>query len=501
MTDFTNKVARYTGYNFTAGQETALERLEAWYNNPTDLFFTLSGRAGTGKTYILKYFVDKIVKHPICVSAPTHKAVRTVERSTGRKGKTLQSLHGLRPNVNLEDFDLQNIKFDTLGIPTMNNYKIIVIDECSMVNQTLHDLNSKRARDLKVKILYVGDAMQLPPVSRNNNDVTESPTFKLKNYFELDEIVRQDADNPLTPLLETIVDDIKNKSTNFVTFLKRYPELNNSNGHGYKIYDNKNEFLDIAVATFKEEKFSDDPDYARIAAWKNQTVLNYNIATRNQLIPFFVMGGAASNPDQPIDIELIDINDLLIGYKTITDEFNDVVITNSEDYIIKNVIGRMADAGFKSYAVKIAPRHGGREVEVSIVDYRDKSFLVYYEKIKKLYFSALYSHGSNRSQKWREYFRYKDMFLSTITFPIKQGDDIKAYVSKDIDYAFSLTTHKLQGSTIENTFIDLNDMLYYTSGKMVESSGWDKNATEIRNKLIYTAISRTSKFAHIYLKL
>ena len=145
MPDFITKVSKYGGYGFTNGQEEALTKIEDWYNNPKELSFTLSGRAGTGKTYIIKYLIDNIIKQPICVSAPTHKAVRTVERSTGRKGKTLQSLHGLRPNVNLEDFDLHNVKFDTLGNPTIGNYKIIVIDECSMVNPALHELNMKRA--------------------------------------------------------------------------------------------------------------------------------------------------------------------------------------------------------------------------------------------------------------------------------------------------------------------------------------------------------------------
>jgi len=199
MTDFIGKVAKYKGQGFTNGQEVGIERLTAWYNNPKELDFTLSGRAGTGKTYMLKYFLDEIVKQPVCVSAPTHKAVRQVERSTGRKGKTLQSLHALRPNVNLEDFDLNNVKFDALGNPTMNNYKIIIIDECSMINEGLHELNMKRAKDLNVKILYVGDIIQLPPVNRNDSvSSVESPTFKIKNYFELDEIVRQGIDNPLT---------------------------------------------------------------------------------------------------------------------------------------------------------------------------------------------------------------------------------------------------------------------------------------------------------------
>lgn len=156
MPEFKDKIVKYGGYGFTEGQMEGLERLEKWYNDPKDFLFTLKGRAGTGKTYMIKYFLDNIVKQSVCVTAPTHKAVRQIERSTGRKGKTLQSLHGLRPNTNLEDFDLHNVKFDALGNPTMNNYKLVIIDECSMVNISLDDLNIRRAKDLNVKLLYVG---------------------------------------------------------------------------------------------------------------------------------------------------------------------------------------------------------------------------------------------------------------------------------------------------------------------------------------------------------
>lgn len=494
MPNFIDKALKYTGYNFTSGQEEAITALENWYHNPKELNFTLTGRAGTGKTYLLKYFIDKIVKNPMCVSAPTHKAVRTVERSTGKKGKTLQSLHGLRPNVNLEDFDLHNVKFDTLGTPTINNYKLIIIDECSMVNSGLHELNLRRANDLKIKILYVGDSMQLPPVSKQNENVLiESPTFKIKNTYELKEIVRQDIDNPLTKLLEVVVYDIKADSTRFIEYLKKYPSQINEKGEGYKVYTNKQEFIESAINCFKSNKFSDDPDYARIAAWKNDTVRTYNTLTRNSILSFFTGGGAEE--------ELIDINDLLIGYKTILDEYNETVIVNSEDYVVIKVVPRMAEHGFKSYSVKIKPRHGGNAVDISIVDYRDKSFLVFYEKVKQKYFKALYASGSDRGSKWREYYEYKDQHLSLIPFPIKSGDEVKTYVNKDIDYAFSLTVHKLQGSTIENTFVDLNDMLFYSTGAAVQNSTFSPNGIEIRNKLIYTAISRTSKFANIYLNL
>lgn len=499
MPEFTEKISKYGGYGFTEDQEISLDRLERWYHNPKDLLFCLKGRAGTGKTYITKYFLDKIVNNPVCVSAPTHKAVRTIERSTGRKGKTLQSLHGLRPNTNLEDFDLHNVKFDQLGTPTMNNYKIVVIDECSMINESLHALNIKRAQDLGVKILYIGDWCQLPPVNKHNeNDASISPTFNVHNQYELKEIVRQNFNNPLTGLLETIVKDVINDSSEFITQLIKTPFLINSEGEGYKVYTNKDEFLLNAIECFKKDEFSNDPDHGRIASWKNDTVMAYNRAVRNILIPFFSGVGATDEDGNPK--EILDANDLLIGYKTITDEFNTVTLINSEDYVVKKVINRVSEGGFKSYGVTIEPRHGGIPVSVDLVDWRDKSFMVFYEIVKKKYFDALYA-SSNKATKWKQYYDYKDNHLSLITFPIKQADIAKTWVTKDIDYAFSLTTHKLQGSTIANTFVDLNDMLYYKTGRVVMNTAWAPRGIEMRNKLIYTAISRTSKFCNIYLNL
>ena len=497
MPEFISKISKYGGFGFTSNQEEALGLLDTWYDNPKDLFFCLSGRAGTGKTYLTKYFLDEIVKQAVCVSAPTHKAVRQIERSTGRQGKTLQSLHGLRPNVNLEDFDLNNVKFDQLGNPTMNNYRLVIIDECSMVNANLHELNVRRARDLGVKILYIGDKYQLPPVNKYDaNDTSSSPTFSLKNYYELKEIVRQNAGNPLTQLLEVIVKDIDDDTSSFINYLTKNPVQINEKGEGYKVFKDHTKFVEENIECFKNDNFSKDPDYGRVAAWKNDTVLAYNMAIRNAVSAFFNNGEATT--------ELIDRNDLLIGYKTITDEFNDTVIVNSEDYVVENVIPRASQDGFKSYAVKIAPRHGGTKVDLNIVDYRDKSFMVYYEILKKMYYQAKNAYSGNRQGKWKDYYKYKDAHLSLITFPIKEGDaetgKVIAYVTKDLDYAFSLTVHKLQGSTIENTFVDINDMMYYKTGRMVMNTSWSPRGIEIRNKLIYTAVSRTSRLCNIYLK-
>ena len=338
------------------------------------------------------------------------------------------------------------------------------------------------------------DPLQLPPVNKHNeNDASISPTFLVKNCYELQEIVRQDSNNPLTELLEVVVDDVLRGGSRFIEFLTNNPTQVNAIGEGYKVYNSRDEFINTANDCFKSDEFSKDPDYSRIAAWKNDTVLAYNLRVRNSTISFF-KGGA------PVT-ELIDVNDLLIGYKTITDEFNDTVLINSEDYIVQQVVTRESESGFRSYAVKIKPRYGGKAIDVNIVDYRHVSFRTFYEIIKTKYFQALYGDTRIRNKKWRDYFMYKDTHLSLVTFPIKDGEEIKAHVMKDIDYAFGLTVHKLQGSTIKNTFVDINDMLYYKTGRVVINSKFAPKATDVRNKLIYTALSRTSKFCNIYLNL
>src|SRR5665648_481464 len=95
---------------FYPQQIQVLNELYDWYHNPHSLEFVLKGFAGTGKTYIIKYFINKIVSTAFCVTAPTHKALRVIENQVGHKGKTLHSLHGLRPNTDLATFNIDNVQ-------------------------------------------------------------------------------------------------------------------------------------------------------------------------------------------------------------------------------------------------------------------------------------------------------------------------------------------------------------------------------------------------------
>lgn len=76
----------------------------------------------------------------------------------------------------------------------LQDLKLIVIDEASMVDgQIMQDLKS-----FGIKILFIGDTGQLPPVSQNGNE----EFLKMFNNpdFQLTEIHRQAAENPIIKL-------------------------------------------------------------------------------------------------------------------------------------------------------------------------------------------------------------------------------------------------------------------------------------------------------------
>lgn len=143
-------------FKLTTEQSTTVNGLLDWANDlDSDLMAVLKGFAGTGKTTVLKYFLERY-KHKVAVTAPTHKAVEVASKILNRRGQTLHKLHGLKPNTNLAKFDIDNIKFDPIGEATISNFSLIIIDEASMINKGLAGLNESRAKLHQVKILFVG---------------------------------------------------------------------------------------------------------------------------------------------------------------------------------------------------------------------------------------------------------------------------------------------------------------------------------------------------------
>lgn len=132
-------------------------------------FSVLTGRAGTGKTSVLKVFLKGLEelegKRPILLLAPTGKArVRLMER-TKRDDNTVRDTYTIhqflmRNNwINPNNFSLRYQGGDEKGTPT------VIIDEASMIPMDLLGVLF-RALDLNIvsRLILVGDPNQLPPI-------------------------------------------------------------------------------------------------------------------------------------------------------------------------------------------------------------------------------------------------------------------------------------------------------------------------------------------------
>ena len=174
---------------FSPEQDAALQAVSDWLKakpgrGRAPLIFRLFGYAGTGKTTLAKHIAEG-VDGKVLFAAFTGKAAM-VMRSKGCQGAT--TIHSLiyRP---LES-TTATPSFTLWDDAPASKAKLIVIDECSMVDAEL-------GRDLKsfgVPLLVLGDPAQLPPI-QGGGFFTDAPPDAM-----LTEVHRQAQNDPIVRL-------------------------------------------------------------------------------------------------------------------------------------------------------------------------------------------------------------------------------------------------------------------------------------------------------------
>ena len=183
---------------FSTEQDAALVAVSDWLKQGFPQVFRLFGYAGTGKTTLARYLAEG-VDGDVLFAAFTGKAAMVLRSRGAKKASTIHSLiYRPRGEELVEDEDTGKSAMTPLF--TLNrqspvaNASLIVIDECSMVDEDL-------GRDLLsfgTPVLVLGDPGQLPPVSGGGFFTDHEPDILLES------IHRQARDNPIIDLAQKV---------------------------------------------------------------------------------------------------------------------------------------------------------------------------------------------------------------------------------------------------------------------------------------------------------
>jgi len=185
-------------------------------NRGDNLFLT--GKAGTGKSTLIRHFIANSQKR-VVVAAPTGIAALNVN------GHTIHRLFSFGATTTLEHVE-SNRYYPARFIEVLKKLDTLIIDEASMVRADLLDMVETALRRFGpkpgqrfggVQIVLVGDLFQLPPVVPEGEEAWIRERFGTPYFYsaraiaassiptiELTKIFRQQGDTQLTDILNAV---------------------------------------------------------------------------------------------------------------------------------------------------------------------------------------------------------------------------------------------------------------------------------------------------------
>lgn len=386
-------------------QQAAIAKLLAYVSDadPETEFFVLQGYAGTGKTFIMREVVARCVKSFVkfAFTAPTNKAAKELRKATG-EACTIFSLLGLRIDKSGEVKELVAGKAPT----DLSDIDVIVLDEGGMANKYLFAVLVEKCRQYNVKLILIGDAAQLPPVGEPH-----SPVWDLPINVSLTKVMRHD--NQILSLV-TEIRNIVNSPCPSINI-----RSNHSNGEGvWK--QSKMEFKQSIYTAAANGAFADGLS-SKVIAWRNDRVAEYNDIIRSA-----VFGAEAQRGFYLPGDRIVAAAPCLRA--------DDPLMTTDEEAIVESVINCTHPLESKYAAIELKCRTEQNKVV---------RLLVIHPASKQQYEndSQNMAHAAKANPKlWKKFWAHKDLF-------------------HDLKYAYALTTHRSQGSTYENVWVDYQDIL------------------------------------------
>lgn len=456
----------------TAGQEAAKKAILNFIKTADASkgeYFTLTGKAGTGKTTLIQEVIREIAKdnpyQRFVVSALAHKAVQVIYGKTKKSSKfvsasTVASLLGMKldQETGLLKPAGKNAKIK------LKRDSILFVDEASMLNEQNIKLLMDAAIRTDSKVIFLGDPGQLPPI--RTGDLVKygtdslSPVFKTqKDEYSagLTERVRQGEGSPILDYADTFW----NYSTTEGQTDRRVNDEDMSrveNAQGSIEFINEQQANKI-VPLFKQAVETNNPSLVKIVAYHNKTVKQWN-----QIIRRKVYGDEYSPKPLPGDILMM------------TDTYNDPTSDDARPLLFNSEDISVISTG------PIRTVNSVQLMDTTIKDPRGKIITVPLIIPTK---ENMDTFNNNKRLLWNEAQKYKN----TDRGKYKRVLDMYWSYGTEwahVEYGYAITSHKSQGSTYDVSIVDSAD---------INSNGFMSDISKARS--IYTAITRARNSAVI----
>ena len=495
-----------TDFQLTTGQREALEKLIDFSTDSASDFITLQGAAGTGKTSIIGYLQKYLKSHRFNFLAPTHAATAELAFATVKSGNkrlpmTVASAitSTLNPATNEMVVTLSKKLISAMGL----GKNVFVVDEVSMLNSKDYEALKEAATRNDVKIIFMGDIMQIPQVDVTNPE--KKPVSKA--FTELDQVrlteVKRTSSNSILNMLTNVRNNVNDK----IPLVESSDQL---------------EYLPLPKFNSKlADVFGQNPEETVLISYTNKGVEQYNKKIRSSL-------------GREGDLVPGDVVVGYLGYSSKQIEKGD--LANSVRYTVASVEkdGSLYNISASSKKLSELQRLGVESVsgrantkyaQLSRSDSFDFSNLteedfsqnnkMLSDMMVRLHEAKQLALRTKSSGNWRDYFAIKgnisqrlanldlgDTYIYNPATGVMEKYEYERHkkidkdliIEKGIDFGHAITIHKSQGSTVKNVFFDASSLPTSSSSKLTVNG--EVMGTE-KHSLLYVGVSRASEYLGI----
>jgi exodeoxyribonuclease-5 len=327
---------------------------------------------------------------------------------------------------------------------------IIVVDEGSMVNEEalIHIMDAKKP---KAKVIFVGDIGQLPPIREKTDAAsgTPSPVFLSENKVKLLNRVRQSEDSNILPYSDFYWE---NSVMNEGIEEDPIPLTSRVNGHHMEFSKDIEKVLTDNKDVFLKGIAEKNPDLIKVIVYRNKTKKSINWFIRQLIF------------NKPEEYELGDA--LMFNDNYFRNE--KTVFENSTEVSVLDIKKREFLGEYHGHILRVTDGENTENIETI----SEVSVPAWNKHVSELFnIAKKIPMGVRRNRALRTAWGARNRFAN-------------------VDYAYTLTSHKAQGSTYGTVVVVEDDILEVSLIDNIEKS-----------QSLYVAITRASNKVHIVSEL